>query len=64
MQTIECCFCGNKILRAQSNNPWPLRIDDSDRCCSDCNWSIVLPARIEKIMGWDGDSNEAKKNVQ
>lgn len=51
----KCCFC-QKMLPAQAgiserfwgNNPEPLKHDDVNRCCDDCNDSLVIPARIEK----------------
>ena len=40
---INCCFCNIQIKDIDSNNAQPLA---DDRCCGDCNASIVIPARI------------------
>ena len=41
----KCCFCGKPIPSIfDQNNPYP--VHDSGNCCSGCNLSMVLPARI------------------
>jgi hypothetical protein len=42
-----CSLCGEKFI-GWGNNPEPLRHFD-DRCCDDCNWSLVIPARIARM---------------
>ena len=48
-----CCLCGLEFI-GWGNNPYPLKEDTDDNpniCCNDCNYSKVVPARIEEIMG-------------
>ena len=39
----ECCICG-KEFRGYGNNPWPVM--EEGRCCDECNFDTVLPARL------------------
>jgi hypothetical protein len=41
-----CCLCGME-LKDYGHNPWPLK--KSGRCCEQCNWDKVIPARLEDI---------------
>lgn len=43
-----CCICGNKI-KGYGNNPYP--VNNNGRCCDDCNWAVVLPARLKAFYG-------------
>ena len=45
---MKCCLCG-KELTDYGNNPWPLKTNDDDRCCDECNSSKVIPARIAQM---------------
>ena len=47
----KCCFCGKKIEFMEQNNPSPVNNEEGAVCCSDCNSSIVIPARIKQIYG-------------
>lgn len=44
-----CCICG-KAFNGDGNNPepvMPLETENGEnRCCNDCDWYVVLPARI------------------
>ena len=42
---IRCCIC-NKIISGEGNNAEPVR---RGRCCDDCNWLYVIPARIGDV---------------
>lgn len=42
---FKCCLCGNLYI-GYGNNPYPLSLNESDKCCNDCNMNLVLPARI------------------
>ena len=42
-----CCICGKKF-KGYGNNPEPVKSEG--RCCNKCNDTIVIKARIEKIM--------------
>lgn len=39
----ECCICG-KEFSGYGNNPWPVMSEG--RCCDECNFDTVLPARL------------------
>ena len=52
---MKCCICGCEIEHSYiknyfGNNPWPISINDEDRCCDNCNEIYVIPARIELVM--------------
>ena len=49
LQTVKCCFCGKEILEIMGNNPWPVNTIENARCCIECNWRVVIPARTAKI---------------
>ena len=49
----ECCICG-KEFTGYGNNPWPIMKDG--QCCDECNFEIVLPARLQ------GNSKKQKVN--
>ena len=42
----RCCFCKKMLIGEDKfgNNPAPLR--EKGRCCNECNWQLVIPARI------------------
>ena len=42
---INCCFCGKTINERKSNNPDPANTVRGSRCCLECDYKIVLPAR-------------------
>lgn len=44
MDNMKCCICGNPILDKFGNNPYPVKAEG--RCCDECNWEYVIPARI------------------
>ena len=46
MKAKRCCICG-KFFTGFGNNPMPVR--KSGECCTDCNYEIVIPARIDNI---------------
>tara|TARA_R110000751_G_C13675253_1_gene470726 strand:- start:692 stop:871 length:180 start_codon:yes stop_codon:yes gene_type:complete len=51
-ETVVCVLCKRKIQGIHDeNNPWPLSSDG--RCCSGCNWSLVIPARLFGQAGGD-----------
>lgn len=41
-----CCICG-KPFQGFGNNPVPVR--KCGVCCTDCNYELVIPARINNI---------------
>lgn len=45
-----CSLCGTEIKDFRdSHNPYPLAKKTTDRCCSACNNSVVLDARLSEI---------------
>ena len=48
VKTTPCCFCGARVVEPFSNNAQPVM---DGRCCSDCNATVVLPARLSLIFG-------------
>lgn len=42
-----CCICG-RHFDGFGNNPAPVKSDG--RCCDGCNWTEVIPARIDRIV--------------
>ena len=44
MSKINCCFCNKSVDEIHSNNALPIQ---DAKCCGDCNWSIVIPKRLE-----------------
>ena len=56
---MKCCLCGGEIEKQRNpktgeifwdkgNNALPLK---DGRCCSTCNLTKVLPARLERFRG-------------
>lgn len=50
-ELINCSICGNTIQPngygwIYGNNAQPV---NNGRCCDRCNWSYVIPARINKL---------------
>ena len=45
----KCDICGRIFKGGYSNDPWPILEELDAECCDECNWSKVLPARIEKL---------------
>ena len=50
---LTCSICGNTILPDRNgwsggHNAQPI---NDGRCCGDCNAHVVVPARLERILG-------------
>ena len=50
---MKCCICG-KEFDGYGNNPYPVGkyfdyLDEEERCCDECNDSIVIPVRISEM---------------
>ena len=45
-----CCLCG-KEFEGYGDNPAPVDgiYGNSNKCCSNCNMTFVLPARMEAL---------------
>lgn len=46
---VKCCFCEKEIPDDKSHNPEPVKPLKGNRCCEDCNNTIVIPARIDDM---------------
>ena len=45
----ECCICGKPLPNPRTwNNPYPVSADEDDVCCSECNATRVIPARLRQ----------------
>lgn len=55
---FRCCLCA-KWFEGYGNNPAPLCDEDDfeSRCCHDCNFRLVIPARLKGLrsQGWQLD---------
>lgn len=57
---MQCSICGKEIPVgpggwSQGNNAEPI---NSGRCCNECNYRVVIPARLRQALVGDGDSVE------
>jgi len=46
-RTKTCVICGNQF-RGFSNSPRPIKL--SGDCCDECNFRVVVPARLRKLL--------------
>lgn len=46
---VICCICGREIEANQGNNPQPVVKKPNSRCCNECNWKYVIPARLADL---------------
>lgn len=44
-EPFKCIICDELVTKEYGNNPWPVK--DSGKCCDSCNFSAVIPARID-----------------
>lgn len=49
MNKFVCCICGNEF-EGFGNNPYPICEDSRERCCDNCNSSVVIPERIMRYF--------------
>tara|TARA_R100000734_G_C3255608_1_gene55812 strand:- start:318 stop:491 length:174 start_codon:yes stop_codon:yes gene_type:complete len=49
MREFECVICGEVKKDQWDHNPEP--ISKEGRCCTDCNYDVVVPKRLELILG-------------
>ncbi len=43
-----CCLC-HEEFEGHGNNPWPVMEEENEICCDECNWKVVVPARMNMI---------------
>ena len=51
---MKCCICKHKIEPDLNgwkggHNPFPVR--DKGSCCGECNYELVVPARLTQMLG-------------
>ena len=52
-----CCLCGGPVepwhedSKCFGHNPAPL--SEEGKCCTDCNYAFVLPARVARLKTFD-----------
>ena len=54
---FTCCICG-KQFEGYGNNPAPVKSEGE--CCDNCNFSVVLSARLFGLKKSQEKSNEKK----
>lgn len=47
MKFFRCCICGKECI-GEGNNPAPVK--EEGRCCSVCNYTVVIPARLQIVL--------------
>ena len=43
-ELVDCSICGNPVRPEWTHNAYPVK---EQRCCEDCNYNVVIPARLE-----------------
>ncbi len=43
-----CCICGKEFI-GYGNNPAPVNVDEDACCCDECNFNVVIPARLRQL---------------
>lgn len=46
MEKKICCVCGREFY-GYGNDPWPVK--NEGECCDECNTTVVLAARLERL---------------
>lgn len=46
---MKCCICG-KSFKGYGNNPYPVDMHPDHKCCDQCNATVVIPARLNRII--------------
>lgn len=59
MRTFKCVLCGKEYDKEWNHNPAPL--SKEGRCCNECNYGKVLPARLEAMYKIIEEQDEHKK---
>ena len=44
---MNCSICNNEINDRFGHNAQPI---NNGKCCSDCNSTVVIPARIKEML--------------
>ena len=48
-QKHTCSICKKEFV-GWGNNPYPVTKGEHDRCCDDCNYQFVIPARLNQEL--------------
>lgn len=46
----KCCICLKEIDDEYGHNPYPVK--EEGRCCTECNKTRVIPARLREDIIW------------
>lgn len=46
---LNCCICGRSFM-GMGHNPAPVNEEPNQRCCSECNETVVVPTRIIQYL--------------
>ena len=49
LKNYICCICHCEFSD-YGNNPQPISQNPKDRCCDNCNQTVVIPERINRIF--------------
>lgn len=55
----RCCLCGC-VITGWGNDPWPLNTDEEAECCDACDFTKVVPARINLLNSQRADNGGAR----
>jgi len=50
MEDFKCVICEKTIKEQYGNNPAP--VVNKGKCCDSCNTKVVIPTRINLILGY------------
>lgn len=53
-ETWKCCICKRRFT-GWGNNAQPVK---DGKCCDECNWMYVIPARIAELSGGNDEQRE------
>lgn len=56
---LKCSICFAVVDEKYGNNAYPV---NEGRCCSHCNYAVVIPARLNMIYFPEGKNKENKKS--
>jgi len=63
---MKCCICDGKIDKHYTpegkmywdmgHNPAPVKTGEKERCCDNCNSTVVIPARLVAMSDGHGSA--------
>jgi hypothetical protein len=54
---VQICSICKRGYTGLGNNAWPV---NEARCCNDCNWTVVIPARFRLYFRTRKGGNDAQ----